>query len=142
MNREGAETYLRLVAEAELRGPMPPARLQPWAGLSGLTARLASVAQALTAVHALDDETEADILAGFDLAVTVRQPPDRAVSGPLGAAGPRPARLMFPSPGLGARGSRLGRPCQWGDRRARRRRDRGQGRDRGRGRDRGQGVRT
>ncbi len=105
MNREGAETYLRLLTEAELRGPIAPARQQPWAGLGGITARLASVAQALTVVHALDYETAADILAGFALAVTVRQPPDRPVSGPLGAAGPQPRRLMF-SPGFLARSSR------------------------------------
>ena len=106
MNREGAETFLRVLAEAELRGPMAPARPQPWAGLGKITARLASVAQALTAVHALDYETAEDILAGFDLAVSVRQRPDQYVSGPLSAAGPRPGRLMFPSPGMLARRSR------------------------------------
>jgi hypothetical protein len=106
MNREGAETYLRLLAEAELRGPMVPARRQPWAGPGGSTARLTAVAQALTAVRALDFETVEDILADFDLAVSVRQPADRHRSG-SGAVGPRPGRLLFPSPGMLARRSRL-----------------------------------
>jgi len=107
MNREGAETYLRLLAEAELRGPMVPARRQPWSGQGGSTARLTAVAQALTAVRALDPEIVEDILADFDLAVSVRQRPDRPMSGRLGAAGPRPGRLLFPSPGTLLRRSRL-----------------------------------
>ena len=107
MNREGAETYLRLLAEAELRGPMGPARRQPWAGPGGSTARLTAVAQALTAVRALDQETVEDILADFDLAVSVRQRADRPNPGPVGAAGPRPGRLLFPPPGTLARRSRL-----------------------------------
>jgi hypothetical protein len=107
MNREGAETYLRLLAEAELRGPMVPARRQPWAGPGGSTARLTAVAQALTAVRALDFETVEDILADFDLAVSVRQRADRFTSGPVGAAVPRPGRLMFP-PGKFARSRLVG----------------------------------
>jgi hypothetical protein len=106
MNREGAETYLRLLAETELRGPMMPARRQPWSGPGGSTARLTAVAQALTAVRAIDPEIVEDILADFDLAVSVRQPADRPRSGPLGAAVPRPARL-FLSPGTLLRRSRL-----------------------------------
>jgi len=105
MNREGAETYLRLLAEAELRGPLAPARRSAWGGL-GSTARLTAVAQALTAVRALDEQTVEDILADFDLAVSVRQPADRHRSG-SGAVGPRPGRLLFPSPGMLARRSRL-----------------------------------
>ena len=107
MNREGAETFLRLLAEAELRGPMAPARPQPWAGPGGRTARLAAVGQALTAVRALDAETLEDILADFDLALSVRQPADRPRSGPPGAVGPRPGRLMFQQPGMLLRRSRL-----------------------------------
>jgi hypothetical protein len=107
MNREGAETFLRLLAEAELRGPMAPARPQPWAGPGGRAVRLTAVGQALTAVHALDAETAEDILADFDLAVSVRQPADRPRSGPPGAVGPRPGRLMFPAPGTLLRRSRL-----------------------------------
>ena len=105
MNREGAETYLRLMAEAELRGPMAPVRRQPWAGPGGSIARLAAVAQALTAVRAIDHETVEDILADFDLAVSVRQRADRPAPNPLGAAGPRPGRLLFPPPGMLARRS-------------------------------------
>ena len=107
MNREGAETYLRLLAEAELRGPMAPARRQPWAGPGGSTARLTVVAQALTAVRALDYETVEDILADFDLAVGLRQRADRPTSGPFGAAGFLPGRLLFPPPRTLARRSRL-----------------------------------
>ena len=107
MNREGAETYLRLLAETELRGPMMPARRQPWSGPGGSTARLTAVAQALTAVRAIDPEIVEDILADFDLAVSVRQPADRPRSGPPGAAVPRPARLRFPPPGTLLRRSRL-----------------------------------
>jgi hypothetical protein len=51
MNREGAETYLRLLAEAELYGPaLPPARWRSGPGAG--TARISRVAQALTAVDA------------------------------------------------------------------------------------------
>jgi hypothetical protein len=39
--------------------------------------------------------------------VSVRQPADRHGSGPPGAVGPRPGRLLFPSPGMLARRSRL-----------------------------------
>jgi hypothetical protein len=107
MNREGAETYLRLMAEAELRGPMVPARRQPWAGPGGSTARLTAVAQALIAVRAVDPEIAADILADFDLAVSVRQRADRPASGRVGAPVPRPGRLMFTPPEMLARRGRL-----------------------------------
>ena len=107
MNREGAETYLRLLAETELRGPMVPARRHPWSGPGGSTARLTAVAQALTAVRALDQETVEHILADFDLAVSLRQRVDRPMSGPPYAAGPRPGRLVFPPPGMLASRSRL-----------------------------------
>jgi hypothetical protein len=99
MNREGAETFLRLMAEAELRGPLAPARPPSWAGgPGGSIARLTAVGLALTSVHALDDETVEDILADFDLAVSLRQRADRPRSGPPGA-GPRPGRLLFAPPG-------------------------------------------
>ncbi len=73
MNREGAESYLRVLAEAEMRGPMLPAPLPSWPGGPRGTARMAAVAEALTAVSALDAATAADIMADFDLAVAVRQ---------------------------------------------------------------------
>ena len=75
MNREGAETYLRVLAEAEMRGLMLPAPLPSWPGGPRGTARMAAVAEALTAVAALDAATAADIMATFDLAAAVRQSP-------------------------------------------------------------------
>ena len=101
MNREGAETYLRVLAESQLRGPMAAARGQPWPGVAGSTAKLTIVSQALTAVQAVDDEIVADILADLDLAVSVRQRPERsmpppaAAAGTTGATGPRPGRVRF-----------------------------------------------
>jgi len=73
MNRDRAETILRLLAEAELRdqlAPDPP----PWAGGPGSgRVKVHVVGQALTAVGALDRETVRDVLADFDLAVSVRR---------------------------------------------------------------------
>ena len=73
MNREGAETFLRLLAEAQLRdqlAPDPP----PWAGGPGAgRVKVSVVGQALTAVEAIDGETVEGILADFDLAVSLRQ---------------------------------------------------------------------
>ena len=85
MNREGAETFLRLLAEAEMRGqlaPVPP----PWAGGPGAgRVKVKVVGQALTAVGAIGSDTVEDILADFDLAVGVRRLHDRAGRGPAGA---------------------------------------------------------
>jgi hypothetical protein len=98
MNREGAETYLRVLAEAEMRGPMLPAPLPSWPGGPRGTARMAAVAEALTAVSALDAATAADIMADFDLAAAVRQDPGRPGPAAGGwtswtsSAGPRLAR--------------------------------------------------
>jgi hypothetical protein len=76
MNREGAETYLRLLAEAELHGPvLPPARWRSGPGAG--TARISRVAQALTSVNAIDPQTAHDIVADFDLALAVREEPGR-----------------------------------------------------------------
>jgi hypothetical protein len=84
MNRERAETFLRLLAEAELRAaagdaPVPRA---PWSADSPSAGfpRLARVAQALTAVGALDVATGQDVLADFAVAVGARQHSD---PGPL-----------------------------------------------------------
>ena len=104
MNREGAETYLRVLAERQMRGPMVAARGGPWPSLGGSTAKLMIVSQALTAVHALDDEMVGAILADFDLAVSVRQRPEPPPPQPAAAAGPtgitgatwsRPGRVRF-----------------------------------------------
>src|SRR5580692_1140727 len=74
MNREGAETYLRLLGEAGLREPLAPEVRQPWSGARSVgMARMMAVATALTAVGAVDTETAEEILADFDLAVNVRR---------------------------------------------------------------------
>ena len=96
MNREGAETFLRLVAEAEMRGLLASA--PPGPGHSGRgRSKVMVVGQALTAVGALETGTVQDILADFDLAVSLRQL--HASPGPAGTAaagtgppGPLPVR--------------------------------------------------
>jgi hypothetical protein len=84
MNREGAETFLRLLAETEMRNqlaPDPP----PWAGGPGAgRVKVHVVGQALTAVGALDSETVEDVLADFDLAVSLRRLHGPGSSGPAG----------------------------------------------------------
>ncbi len=79
MNREGAETYLRLLGEAQMRES--PGSPRPWAAGQGARARMRAAGQALTAVGAVDAETAAAILAEFDLAASVREP-----HGPAGSA--------------------------------------------------------
>jgi hypothetical protein len=104
MNREGAETFLRLVAEAEMRGLLASAPA-PWPGrpVRGRT-KVMVVGQALTAVGAIETDTVQDILADFDLAVSLRQlhaspgpagttAPGTGPPGPL-PAGPLPAGAM------------------------------------------------
>ena len=71
MNRERAETYLRLLAEAELRDPALASPPAPWsADAPFVTApvALARAAWALIAVGALDLETAEAILADAELA--------------------------------------------------------------------------
>jgi hypothetical protein len=73
MNRERAETILRLLAEAELRDQMAPDP-PPWTGGPGAgRVKVHVVGQALTAVRALVRETVGEVLADFDLAVSVRR---------------------------------------------------------------------
>src|SRR5438445_202129 len=111
MNREGAETYLRLLAEAAMRGSLAPAV----AARAPNASTIMVVGHALTAVGALDPVTAEEILADFRLAVTVRhlhgepgQGPGQAVTvvqwltqgRPVLRGKPRPA----PSPGEGAPG--------------------------------------
>jgi hypothetical protein len=95
MNREGAETFLRLLAEAQLRdqlAPDPP----PWAGGPGAgRVKVQMAGQALAAVRALDREAVEEVLADFDLAVSLRRlhgPGPRPA--PIGARGAHPVRAM------------------------------------------------
>ena len=82
MNREGAETFLRLLAEAEMRDQLTP-HPPPWAGGPGAgRVKVNVVGQALTAVGALDRETVQDLLADFDLAVSLRRLHDKHGPGP------------------------------------------------------------
>jgi hypothetical protein len=112
MDREGAETYLRLLAEAAMRGSLAPAA----AAQAPNASTIMVVGHALTAVGALDPVTAEEILADFRLAVTVRHLHSEAGQGPgpvVTAAQwlaqgrpvlrgkPRPA----PSPGEGAPGA-------------------------------------
>ena len=86
MNREGAETYLRLLAEAELRRSLTPAPGSPWAAGPGSLTAMIVAGKALTAVGALDAVTVEEILTDFNLAVSVRHLRDQAGQGPGGAA--------------------------------------------------------
>ncbi len=89
MDRERAETHLRMLAEDEVRHATLPSR-------TGV--RLSRVAQALTTVGALDDETAERILNDVDLARALRHP-DPAFRRHLptaGAASPMPYRASRP----------------------------------------------
>jgi hypothetical protein len=75
MNRERAETFLRLLAEAELRDPTwPSSHAPPSSDAAGgtLPVSLHRAAWALTAVGALDPEIADGILADMELAVATR----------------------------------------------------------------------
>jgi len=75
MNRERAETYLRLLAEAELRDPALASASAPRptdAPFVTALVTLTRAAWALTAVGALDPQTAEAILADAELAVAVR----------------------------------------------------------------------
>jgi len=87
MDSERAETYLRLLAEAELRRAMMPA-----GGIPGRwpSARLALAAQALAAVGAVDADVADQIQAHFGLAVAGR----RRLADP----GPGPGHVRLTSP--------------------------------------------
>jgi hypothetical protein len=96
MNREGAETYLRLLAEATMRRSLEAAR-EPHGPLdpSGPQTRLLTVGQALATVGALDLTTLEEILVDFDLAMSVRELADPASQGPGQSGGAaRAARLV------------------------------------------------
>jgi hypothetical protein len=112
MNREGAETFLRLLAEAELRDPAllsPPGPRSPDAPVVVMSAALSRAAWALTTVGALDFETAQTILADVEFALAARhrpEPPEAGVIGSAGwAAGPAGLR-RFATARLMARSSR------------------------------------
>jgi len=89
MNRERAETYLRLLAEATLRDPALAPRSAD-APLVTAPIVLTRAAWALTAVGALDLQTAEAILADAELAAATRHLPDVAVRSSVGPRlGPR-----------------------------------------------------
>src|SRR5579872_6830586 len=94
MNRERAETYLRLLAEAELRDPTlaPPPERSAVAPFVTAPFALTRAAWALTAVGALDLRTAEAILADAELAVAARHRPEVAAASP---AGPRLSPRRF-----------------------------------------------
>jgi hypothetical protein len=91
MNRERAETFLRLLAEAELREPaLPPlpAATSSDTPLVMMSVALTRAAWALTAVGALDPETAQAVLADTDLALAARHRPEPPEAGVISSAGP------------------------------------------------------
>ncbi len=70
MNRERADTYLRVLAEAELRRVTS----RPWGGAqrAGYAARVKRVAQVLAFVGAVDDGVADQVLDDFELALGAR----------------------------------------------------------------------
>jgi len=103
MNRERAETYLRALAETELRR----VTMQPWddAERAGHVGRVNRVAHVLALVGALDAGVADQILGDFELALGARQ---------TGQAGWFPRRAALASgvsvPPAAAGGSAAGRP--------------------------------
>jgi hypothetical protein len=126
MNREGAETFLRLLAEAEIHGPMTPPGRAAWSGdapVGSTCQMMILVAEVLTAVHALAPETAQEILADFDLAAIVRPHEvdlDRPAPGAQAwAARPRPGLVRVAPHSAGPRPSKYWRPfpgqaIRWG----------------------------
>src|ERR1700719_1734303 len=93
MTRERAKTFLRLLAEAELREWPPRTRGAGDLPFVAMPVALPRAAWSLTAVGALDLAIAEDILADTDLALDARRPPPRPegpASGPSAMAGPRP----------------------------------------------------
>jgi hypothetical protein len=89
MDRERAEAHLRMLAEDEVRHAILPDR---WG------VRVSRVAQALTAVGALDDETAKRILDEVELARALRHPDPvfRRFLATAGTASPLPYRAPRP----------------------------------------------
>jgi hypothetical protein len=91
MNRERAETFLRLLAEAQLRDlalPWSPVPASASAPFATVPVALHRAAWALTAVGALDQETADGILADIELAVATRGRAEPPEAGVIGSAGP------------------------------------------------------
>jgi hypothetical protein len=109
MDREGAETYLRLLAEAAMRGSLTPAA----APRAPNASTIMGAGHALTAVGALDPVTAEEILTDFRLAVTVRQLDHQSGGQGVtaaewltqGQAVLRPRQVPARSPGEGAPGA-------------------------------------
>jgi hypothetical protein len=112
MDREGAETYLRLLAEAAMRRSLAPAAELRAPGAS----RILIVGHALTVVGALDPVTAEEILTDFRLAETVRrlhhEPAGQGVTAAgwltQSQAGLRPKQAPVRSPGEGTPGEDAG----------------------------------
>src|SRR5437016_2541291 len=112
MDREGAETYLRLLAEAAMRGSLAPAGKLRAQGAS----RILVAGHALTVVGALDPVTADEILTDFRLAETVRwlhrEPAVQGVTAAewltQGRAGLRAKQAAVRSPGEGTPGEDTG----------------------------------
>jgi hypothetical protein len=108
MNRERAETYLRLLAEAELRDPSLPSPRSGDAPFVTAAIDVTRAAWALTVVGVLDLQTAEAILADVELALSVRYRPPATVMasprlGPRHFAGSRPlTRMSHLMPGLPA----------------------------------------
>jgi hypothetical protein len=77
MNRERAETHLRLLAEAELRAAVGAGSVTADGGDASY-GRMVTVARALADVHALDYETADAILSDHSTALAARQRSDQA----------------------------------------------------------------
>jgi hypothetical protein len=92
MDRERAETHLRLLAEAELRRVMKT----PAGSIAGrwYSARLTLVAQALTAVGAVGADVAAEIQADIGLGVAARHRLSARSPGP-GRTRPAPQRTSW-----------------------------------------------
>ena len=91
MNRERAETFLRLLAESELRDPArPPLSASPSAGapFAMLPVAIIRAAWTLTTVGALDQETANGILADMELAMAARNRPEPPPAVTVSFAGP------------------------------------------------------
>ena len=115
MDREGAETYLRLLAEAAVRGSLAHTGELRAPGAS----RILVVGHALTVVGALDPVTAEEILTDFRLAETVRQLHHEPAGQGVTAAGwlsqsqvglrPRQAPVRSPGDGTPGEGADHGR---------------------------------